>query len=443
MDGLIVVAACDKNMPGAMMAMARLDVPAIFVYGGAILPGNWMGQDINIQDMYEACGAFSTGVMTLEELLEMERVACPGEGACAGMFTANTMSSAIEAMGMSIPGAASIPAIDLRNEDVAHSSGALLYSLLERGITPRRIMTREAFENAITVVMAMGGSTNAVLHLLAIAHEAEVDLAIDDFNPIAESTPTLADLKPAGRYVMKDLDQVGGVPMVMRMLLDAGLLYGDCITVTGRTIAENLADVEVHLDGQDVVYPVEKPLKESGGILIIKGNLAPEGAVLKSSGVTVRRHRGPARVFEAEERALQAILKGEVRKGDVLVIRYEGPRGGPGMREMLALTSAIAGAGLIADVALITDGRFSGGSHGIVVGHIAPEAQARGPIAAVQEGDIIALDLEHKSIEVELSAAEIERRLAALPERPIPYTRGALAKYARLVSSASYGATTH
>ena len=314
---------------------------------------------------------------------------------------------------------------------------------LRRGLKPRDIMTREAFLNAIRIVMALGGSTNAVLHLLAIAHEAEVDLTIDDFNPIAETTPTLADLKPAGRYVMSDLDQVGGVPMVMRMLLDAGLLHGDCITVSGRTIAENLADVEVHLDGQDVVFPVEKPYKESGGILVIKGNLAPEGAVLKSSGVTVRRHRGPARVFDAEEGALQAILKGQVNKGDVLVIRYEGPRGGPGMREMLALTSAIAGAGLIADVALITDGRFSGGSHGIVVGHIAPEAQAGGPIAAVQEGDIIALDLEHKSIAVELPAAEIERRLAALPERPIPYTRGALAKYARLVSSASYGATTH
>ena len=344
---------------------------------------------------------------------------------------------------MALPGNSSIPAVDPRKEHDLRAAGEAAIDCLRRGLKPRDIMTREAFLNAIRIVMALGGSTNAVLHLLAIAHEAEVDLTIDDFNPIAETTPTLADLKPAGRYVMKDLDQVGGVPMVMRMLLDAGLLHGDCITVTGRTIAENLADVEVHLDEQDVVYPVDKPLKESGGILVIKGNLAPEGAVLKSSGVKVRRHRGPARVFDAEEVALQAILTGQVNKGDVLVIRYEGPRGGPGMREMLALTSAIAGAGLIADVALITDGRFSGGSHGIVVGHIAPEAQARGPIAAVHEGDIITLDLEHKSIEVELPAEEIRQRLAALPERPIPYTRGVLAKYARLVSSASYGATTH
>ena len=368
------------------MPMARINLPSVFVYGGTILPGVYRGRDVDIISAFEAVGAFSAGKIDEEERAGIERAAIPCQGACGGMYTANTMASAVEALGMALPGNSSIPAVDPRKEQDLRAAGVAVIDCLRRGLKPRDIMTREAFLNAIRIVMALGGSTNAVLHLLAIAHEAEVDLAIDDFNPIAESTPTLADLKPAGRYVMKDLDQVGGVPMVMRMLLDAGLLYGDCITVTGRTIAENLADVEVHLDGQDVVYPVEKPLKESGGILIIKGNLAPEGAVLKSSGVTVRRHRGPARVFEAEERALQAILKGEVRKGDVLVIRYEGPRGGPGMREMLALTSAIAGAGLIADVALITDGRFSGGSHGIVVGHIAPEAQAGGPIAAVQRG---------------------------------------------------------
>ena len=442
-DAIIGIGGCDKTIPGTVMPMARMNLPSVFVYGGTILPGVYRGRDVDIISAFEAVGAFSAGKIDEEERAGIERAAIPCQGACGGMYTANTMASAVEALGMALPGNSSIPAVDPRKEQDLRAAGVAVIDCLRRGLKPRDIMTREALLNAIRIVMALGGSTNAVLHLLAIAHEAEVDLAIDDFNPIAESTPTLADLKPAGRYVMKDLDQVGGVPMVMRMLLDAGLLYGDCITVTGRTIAENLADVEVHLDGQDVVYPVEKPLKESGGILIIKGNLAPEGAVLKSSGVTVRRHRGPARVFEAEERALQAILKGEVRKGDVLVIRYEGPRGGPGMREMLALTSAIAGAGLIADVALITDGRFSGGSHGIVVGHIAPEAQAGGPIAAVREGDIISIDLEHKSIAVELSAQELRQRLAAVPERPIPYTRGVLAKYARLVSSASRGAITH
>ena len=442
-DAIIGIGGCDKTIPGTVMPMARMNIPSVFVYGGTILPGVYRGRDVDIISAFEAVGAFSAGKIDEEERAGIERSAIPCQGACGGMYTANTMASAVEALGMALPGNSSIPAVDPRKEHDLRAAGETVIDCLRRGLKPRDIMTREAFLNAIRIVMALGGSTNAVLHLLAIAHEAEVDLTIDDFNPIAETTPTLADLKPAGRYVMKDLDQVGGVPMVMRMLLDAGLLHGDCITVTGRTIAENLADVEVHLDGQDVVYPVDQPLKESGGILVIKGNLAPEGAVLKSSGVKVRRHRGPARVFDAEEVALQAILTGQANKGDVLVIRYEGPRGGPGMREMLALTSAIAGAGLIADVALITDGRFSGGSHGIVVGHIAPEAQARGPLAAVHEGDIITLDLEHKSIEVELSADEIRQRLAALPERPIPYTRGVLAKYARLVSSASYGATTH
>lgn len=442
-DAMVGIGGCDKTIPGTVMPMARMNIPSVFVYGGTILPGVFRGRDVDIISAFEAVGAFSAGKIDEEERAGIERAAIPCQGACGGMYTANTMSSAMEAIGIALPGNSSIPAVDARKEQDLVAAGWAVIDCLRRGLKPRDIMTKEAFLNAIRVVMALGGSTNAVLHLLAIAHEAEVDLTIDDFNPIAESTPTLADLKPAGRYVMRDLDLVGGVPVVMRMLLDEGLLYGDCITVTGRTIAENLADVKVKIDHQNVIYPVENPLKETGGILVIKGNLAPEGAVLKTSGVTVIRHQGPARVFDAEEEALQEILKGNIRKGDVLVIRYEGPQGGPGMREMLALTSAIAGSGLIGDVALITDGRFSGGSHGIVVGHIAPEAQVRGPLAVVHEGDIITIDLERKSIEIDLSAVEIERRTANLLERPISYSRGALAKYARLVSSASLGAITH
>ena len=441
MDGLVVVAACDKNMPGAMMAMARMDVPAIFVYGGAILPGNYMGKDINIQDMYEACGAFSTGDMTLDELIAMERIACPGEGACSGMFTANTMSSAIEAMGMSIPGAASIPAVDPRNEEVAHAAGAVMYGMLERGVTPRQIMTREAFENAITVVMAMGGSTNAVLHLLAIAHEAQVDLSIDDFDEISRRTPYITDLRPGGRFVMSDVDKAGGVPVVMKQLLDAGLLHGDALTITGKTLAENLDEFDGEPDSR-VIYPITTPRSPTGGLVILKGNLAPEGAVIKVSGTKHTAHEGPARVFDGERPAFEAIINGEIKDGDVVVVRYEGPKGGPGMQEMLAVTGAIMGAGLGDSTMLITDGRFSGASRGPCIGHVAPEAAVGGAIGLLRDGDMVSFNADERALNVLLSDDELARRRAEWTPPPPNYERGVLAKYAKLVSSASLGAVT-
>ena len=441
MDGLVVVAACDKNMPGAMMAMARMDVPAIFVYGGAILPGNYMGKDINIQDMYEACGAFSTGDMTLDELIAMERIACPGEGACSGMFTANTMSSAIEAMGMSIPGAASIPAVDPRNEEVAHAAGAVMYGMLERGATPRQIMTREAFENAITVVMAMGGSTNAVLHLLAIAHEAQVDLSIDDFDEISRRTPYITDLRPGGRFVMSDVDKAGGVPVVMKQLLEAGLLHGDALTITGKTLAENLDEFDGEPDSR-VIYPITTPRSPTGGLVILKGNLAPEGAVIKVSGTKHTAHEGPARVFDGERPAFEAIINGEIKDGDVVVVRYEGPKGGPGMQEMLAVTGAIMGAGLGDSTMLITDGRFSGASRGPCIGHVAPEAAVGGAIGLLRDGDIVSFNADERALNVLLSDDELAKRRAEWTPPPPNYERGVLAKYAKLVSSASLGAVT-
>ena len=441
MDGLVVVAACDKNMPGAMMAIARMDVPAIFVYGGAILPGNYNGNDINIQDMYEACGAFSTGDLTLDELIAMERVACPGEGACSGMFTANTMSSAIEAMGMSIPGAASIPAVDPRNEDVAREAGAVMRGMLERGITPRDIITRESIENAITVVMAMGGSTNAVLHMLAIAHEAQVPLSIDDFDEISRRTPYITDLRPGGRFVMSDVDKSGGVPVVMKQLLKAGLLHGDALTVTGKTLAENLDAFGGEPDSR-VIYPIESPRSPTGGLVILKGNLAPEGAVIKVSGTKHTSHEGPARVFNGERPAFDAIIGGEIKHGDVVVVRYEGPKGGPGMQEMLAVTGAIMGAGLGESTMLITDGRFSGASRGPCIGHVAPEAAVGGPIGLLQDGDIVSFDAETRDLSVRLSDEELQRRRGEWSAPPPNYERGVLAKYARLVTSASRGAVT-
>ncbi len=441
MDALAVVAACDKNMPGAMMAMARLDVPSLFVYGGAILPGNYMGQDINIQDMYEACGAFSTGGLSLDELIAMERVACPGEGACSGMFTANTMSSAIEAMGLSIPGAASIPAVDPRNEEVAHTAGNILYGMLERGATARDLMTREAFENAITVVMAMGGSTNAVLHLLAIAHEAQVDLSIDDFDEISRRTPYITDLRPGGRFVMSDVDKAGGVPVVMKQLLDAGLLHGDAMTITGKTLAENLDEFGGEPDNK-VIYPVSSPRSPTGGLVILKGNLAPEGAVIKVSGTKHTAHEGPARVFDGERPAFDAIINGEITHGDVVVVRYEGPKGGPGMQEMLAVTGAIMGAGLGDSTMLITDGRFSGASRGPCIGHVAPEAAVGGAIGLLRDGDIVSFNAEERALNVRLSDADLAQRRADWTPPPPNYERGVLAKYAKLVSSASLGAVT-
>ncbi|MDP7105065.1 MAG: dihydroxy-acid dehydratase [SAR202 cluster bacterium] len=441
MDGLAVVAACDKNMPGAMMAMARLNVPSLFVYGGSILPGNWQGKDINIQDMYEAIGAHSQGKITLDELIGMERVACPGEGACAGMFTANTMASAIEAMGMSIPGAASVPATSASIEDIAFNAGQVILKLLETDLKPRDIMTRDAFENAIRVVLAMGGSTNAVLHLLAIAHEADVELSIDDFDRLSRTTPYLTDLRPAGKYVMPDMDKSGGVPVLMNQLLKAGLLHGDAITVTGKMLEENLAEFDTEPDSR-TIYPISNPRSPTGGLAILRGNLAPDGAVMKVSGTKHLNHEGPAKVYDGERAAFEAVTRGEIQPGDVLVLRYEGPKGGPGMQEMLAVTGAIMGAGRGDDTLLLTDGRFSGATHGPMIGHVAPEAAVGGPIGLVQNGDIIALDAEARELNVKVSDEEMERRRSQWTPRDNGYSHGVMAKYAKLVSSASLGAVT-
>ena len=441
MDGLVVVAACDKNMPGAMMSMARLNIPSVFVYGGAILPGSYSGEDINIQDMYEAVGAFAKCQITIDELMDMERAACPGEGACSGMFTANTMASAIEAMGMSIPGAASIPAVDNRNLDVAHQAGKYIYSMLERGVKPRDIMTRDAFENAIRLVLSMGGSTNAVLHLLAMAREAEVDLTIEDFDKLSLETPYLTDLRPGGKYVMSDVDRAGGVQVVLKELLDAGLLHGDAVTINGKTIGENLEGVTTRPD-EKVIYSVPNAKSSTGGLAILKGNLAPEGAVMKVTGTSHHTHEGPAKVYDGERAAFEAVTKGEIDHGDVLVIRYEGPKGGPGMQEMLAVTGAIMGAGLGESTLLITDGRFSGATRGPMIGHVAPEAAVGGPIGLIEEGDTISMDVGSRQLNINISDEELESRRQKWQPRKPNYERGVLAKYAKLVSSASVGAVT-
>jgi len=441
MDGLVVVAACDKNMPGAMMAMARLNIPSAFVYGGAILPGKYLGNDINIQDMYEAIGAYSKDQLTLKELLDMERVACPGEGACSGMFTANTMASAIEAMGMSLPGAASIPAVDDRNLRVAHGVGEHVYSMIEKGIKPRDIMTRDAFENAIRLVLAMGGSTNSVLHLLAIAREAEVDLSIEDFDILSRSTPYLTDLKPGGRYVMSDVDRSGGVQVVLKELLEAGLLHGDALTMNGRTMAENLEEVSTKPD-EKVIFSVGNAKSPTGGLAILKGNLAEEGAVIKVSGTSHHHHEGPVKVFDGERAAFEAVTNGHITDGDVLVIRYEGPKGGPGMQEMLAVTGAIMGAGLGETTLLITDGRFSGATRGPMIGHVAPEAAVGGTIGLIEDGDIVVMDIEDRILNVNVSNDELDNRRSRWQPRKPNYERGVLAKYGKLVSSASIGAVT-
>ena len=441
MDGLVTVAGCDKNMPGCMMAIARLNIPAVFVYGGSILPGQYNGQDVNIQDVFEAVGAYAAGRITREELTELECQACPGEGSCAGLFTANTMSTAIEVMGMSLPGDASLTAVDPRKVGEAKLAGETVMRLLEEGIRPRDILTREAFENAITVVVAMGGSTNSVLHLMAIAREAEVDLTLEDFDRISRNTPYIADMKPGGRYVMADLSRYGGVALVGKRLLDAGLLHGDAMSVNGKTLAENINATAITED-QPVIYHVDHPRSPTGGLAILRGNLAPDGAVIKVAGHQERVYEGPARVFEQEEPAFQAIQRGEIKPGDIVVIRYEGPKGGPGMREMLAVTGALIGQGLGDSVALVTDGRFSGASHGPMVGHVAPEAMVGGPIGLVNEGDIIKLDIPGRRIDAQISEAEFAvRRAAWLPIEP-KYTTGVLAKYAKLVSSASEGAVT-
>ena len=441
MDGLITVAGCDKNMPGCMMAIARLNVPSIFVYGGTIMPGQYLGNDVNIQDVFEAVGAYAKGNITRDELTALECVACPGEGSCAGLFTANTMSTAIEIMGMSLPGDASIPAIDPVKVDEAREAGRTLLRLLEEDIRPRDIITRKAFENAITVVLAMGGSTNAVLHLMAIAREAEVDLNLDDFDRISRSTPYISDMRPGGRYVMADLHRYGGVSLVAKRMIQAGLLHGDTMTVTGKTVAENVADMPM-TDDQPVIYQPDNPRSPTGGLAILRGNLAPDGAVIKVAGHQERVYEGPARVFEQEEPAFQAIQRGEISPGDSVVIRYEGPKGGPGMREMLAVTGALIGQGLGDSVALITDGRFSGASHGPMVGHVAPEAAVGGPIGMLHEGDIVTLDIPNRQLNVRLTEEEFTDRRGKWQPMPAKYTSGVLAKYAKLVSSAAEGAVT-
>ena len=441
MDALITVAGCDKNMPGCMMAIARLNVPSIFVYVGTIMAGNYLGEDVNIQDVFEAVGAYASGDMTLDQLHDLECVACPGEGSCAGLFTANTMSTAIEVMGMSLPGDASIPATDPRKKAETHLAGQTLMRLLEEDLRPRDILTRQAFENAITVVVSMGGSTNSVLHLMAIAHEAQVDLSLQDFDRISRSTPYIADMRPAGRFVMADLDGYGGVSLVMKRLLKAGLLHGDAMTVTSKTLQQNIEGIET-IEDQEVVVPIDQPRSPTGGLAILYGNLAPEGAVIKVAGQQERVYQGPARVFDQEHAAFQAIQRREIKPGDIVVIRYEGPKGGPGMQEMLGVTGALIGQGLGDEVALVTDGRFSGASHGPMVGHVTPEAAVGGPIGLLQEGDIITLDIPARSLNVKLTEEEFTDRRAKFQPIPPNYTSGVLAKYAKLVSSASEGAVT-
>jgi dihydroxy-acid dehydratase len=447
-DALYGMAGCDKSLPGTLMAIARLNLPSIFLYGGTIKPGKFRGRDVTIQTVYEAVGQREAGLISDEDLYELECVACPGIGSCGGFFTANTMASVAEALGMSLPGSASPPAVDEARKVFAYESGRALMRLMRRGILPRDIMTKEAFENALTVALAMGGSTNIALHLPAIAHELGITLTFDDFTRITCRTPHIADMTPGGKYVMEDLHRVGGVPVVMKTLLDAGLLHGDCITVTGKTVAENLKKVRnaEQLTRQDVVYPVSRPLRESGGIVIVKGNLAPEGGVVKVAGVKNLKHVGPARVFDDEQSCAEAIARREIKPGDVVVIRYVGPKGAPGMPEMLAVTAAIRGQGLGYEVALLTDGRFSGATTGLMVGHIGPEAFVGGPLAVVRDGDIIEIDATNPAkgkLNVKLSKEEIAKRLKRWKQPKPKYTSGALAKYARLVGRACDGAVTH
>jgi dihydroxy-acid dehydratase len=444
LDGMVTLAGCDKSLPGMVMAAVRLDVPNVFVYAGSILPGRVDDQDVTIQDVFEAVGAHARGQIDDARLGQIERAACPSEGACGGMFTANTMASAIEALGLALLGSASAPAPDPRRDESARLSGEAVVRLLERGISARDIVTRQALENAISVVSAIGGSTNAVLHLLAIAAEARVELTIDDFDRIARRVPHIADTKPGGRYVMNDLDRIGGVPVVLRELLEAGLLHGDALTVTGRTMAEEIAALDPPAPDGRIVHPVSDPIHADGGLAILRGSLAPDGAVVKIAGIpsTQLVFEGPARVFDGEQDAMAAVLTGGVRAGDVIVIRYEGPQGGPGMREMLAVTSAIKGAGLGSEVALLTDGRFSGATHGFSIGHIAPEATAGGPIGLVAEGDRIRIDVPQRTIDLLVDASVLaERRTTWVAPAP-RYTSGVLWKYARTVGSASTGATT-
>ena len=445
LDAFVGLAGCDKSIPAMLMAAARLDLPSVFVYNGSIMPGRHNGTALDITSVFEAVGACAAGRMTENELGEIERKACPGEGACGGMFTANTMSSIAEAIGLSLPGTASPPAVDRRREDDAMRAGEAVVNLLRLGITPRQIMTKEAFENAIAVTSALGGSTNAVLHLLAIANEAGVELHLDDFNRIAAKVPHIADMKPGGRFHMSDLDQVGGVPVVMKHLLDAGLLHGDVLTVTGKTMAENLAELDPPAPDGVVVHPVAKPIHTEGGINVLTGSLAPKGSVVKVAGLTAdqKQFQGPARVFDGEAGAMDAILAGAIEPGTVLVIRYEGPKGGPGMREMLAITGALKGAGRGANCALVTDGRFSGGTWGFCIGHVAPEAVDGGPIAFVEDGDQIRIDVHSLSLDVLISDDELAARTQGWTPRQNGYTSGVLGKYAKLVQGAETGAITN
>ena len=447
LDGTVLLAGCDKSLPGMLMAAARLDLSAVFLYAGSIAPG-WVKlsdgteKDVTIIDSFEAVGACKAGKMSEEDLKRIECAIAPGEGACGGMYTANTMASVAEALGMSLPGSAAPPSADRRRDYFAHRSGEAVVNLLKLGITARDILTKKAFENAIAVAMAFGGSTNVVLHLLAIAREAEVDLTIDDFNRIGDKVPHIGDLKPFGKYVMNDVDRHGGVPVVMKALLDAGLLHGDCLTVTGKTVAENLAEINPPAPDGEVMRSLDNPIHATGGITILKGSFAPEGAVVKTAGFDAEIFEGPARVFERERAAMDALTEGKINAGDVVVIRYEGPKGGPGMREMLAITAAIKGAGLGKDVLLLTDGRFSGGTTGLCIGHIAPEAVDAGPIAFVRDGDLIRVDIAARSLDLLVDESELTARREGWAPLPPRYTRGVLAKYSKLVHSAAEGAVT-
>jgi len=445
LDGSVLLAGCDKSLPGMLMAAARLDLASVFLYAGSIAPG-WVKlsdgteKQVTIIDAFEAVGACKAGKMSEEDLGRIERAICPGEGACGGMYTANTMASIGEALGMSLPGSAAPPSADRRRDSWAHRSGEAVVNLIDKGITARDIMTKKAFENAIAVLMAFGGSTNAVLHLLAIAREAEVDLKLEDFNRIADKVPHLGDLKPFGQYVMNDVDRVGGVPVVMKALLDAGLLHGDALTVTGKTMAENLADINPPDPDGKIIRAMNNPIHKDGGISVLHGTIAPDGAVVKTAGFDLDKFEGPARVFDREAAAMEALSEGKIAAGDVVVIRFEGPKGGPGMREMLAITGAIKGAGLGKDVLLLTDGRFSGGTTGLCIGHIAPEATDGGPIALVRDGDLIRVDIAARSLDLLVSEEELAERLKDFQPLPPRYTRGVLAKYSKLVHSASEGA---
>jgi dihydroxy-acid dehydratase len=440
LDGMVTFAGCDKSLPGMMMAAARIDVASVFVYAGSTLPGQVDGRDVTIIDAFEAVGACARGLISQEEVDKIERAICPGEGACGGMYTANTMATIGEAIGLSLPGSAAPPAVDRRRDSYAIKSGAAVVDLIRKGITTRQILTKKAFENAITALMALGGSTNAVLHLLAIAHEARVDLSLDDFHRIGSRVPLLGDLKPFGKFVMSDVDKVGGIPVILKSLLDAGLLHGDCLTVTGKTMAENLADINPPDPDGEILKAIKSPMAATGGITILGGSLAPEGAVTKVAGVGVEIFEGPARVFDREQAAMQALEDGTIQAGDVVVIRYEGPKGGPGMREMLMITGAIKGAGLGKSVLLLTDGRFSGGTTGLCVGHVAPEAVDGGPIAFVKDGDRIRINISDRTLDLLVDENELATRKANFSPLPNRYTTGVLSKYAKLVGSASKGA---